>query len=312
MRTRELGRTGLRVSALGFGAAPVGGHYGATDDADNVAAIRHAIDRGVTLLDTSPFYGLGRSETLVGEALTGGYRDKVVLCTKAGRFGDADFDFSADRMTRSLEESLRRLRTDRVDVWFAHDIEFADDFERVFTETAEALRRAKQAGKCRFIGMTGYPPGLLARAIERCGLDVVLNYCHHSLTNSQMLTRLLPVAERHGAGLINASALMMGLFSRKGPPRWHPAPAAFTQACQRAVEHCHRRGADLEVLALQHVLQDERVASTLVGMSSVREVETNLKALDEPLDPTLLAEVQAILAPFRDIEWPSGNWPLGQ
>src|SRR5439155_9288474 len=121
--------------------------------------------RGLNLLDTSPYYGLTRSETLLGEALAGGYRDKVILCTKAGRNDFADFDFSAAGMTRSLEASLRRLRTDHVDVWFAHDIEFADDFERVFTETAEALWRAQQAGKCRFIGMTGYPPGLLARAI---------------------------------------------------------------------------------------------------------------------------------------------------
>src|SRR5262245_43950779 len=140
MRTRHLGRTGLQVSILGFGAAPVGGHYGDADDAAAVAAVRHAIDRGVNFLDTSPFYGLGRSETLVGEALAGGYRDKVILSTKAGRFGKADFDFAVPRMTRSLEESLQRLRTDCVDVWFAHDIDFADDYEGVFSETAEALR----------------------------------------------------------------------------------------------------------------------------------------------------------------------------
>jgi L-galactose dehydrogenase len=312
MKTRELGRTGLRVSILGFGAAPVGGHYGDKDDAAAVAAVRHAIDCGVNLVDTSPFYGLGRSETLVAEALEGGYRDKVILCTKAGRFGKTDFDFSAPRMTRSLDESLQRLRTDHVDVWFAHDIDFADDYELVFTETAEALRRAKQSGKCRFIGMTGYPTGLLTQAIERCNLDVVLNYCHHSLTNSQLLTRLLPVAERHGAAIVNASALMMGLLSRKGPPSWHPAPEPFKAACRQAVDNCRQYGADLEVLALQYALQDERIATTLVGMSNVREVDMNLRALREPLDRALLAEVQAILARFKNIEWPSGNWPAGQ
>jgi L-galactose dehydrogenase len=312
METRELGRTGLRVTVVGFGAAPVGGHYGDDDDASAIAAVRHAIDRGVNYLDTSPFYGLGRSETLVGEALRGGYRDKVILSTKAGRFGKSDFDFSAQRMTRSLDESLMRLGTDYVDIWLAHDIDFAGDFEQVFTETADALRQAKTAGKCRVVGMTGYPPGLLIHAIERCDLDVVLNYCHHSLTNSQLLTRLLPVAERHGVGLINASALMMGLLSRKGPPKWHPAPEPFTQACRRAVEHCRHRGVDLEVLALRYVLQDARIASTLVGMSNVREVDVNLRALQEPLDQELLAEVHAILAPFREIEWPSGKWPVGQ
>ncbi len=308
MRTRELGRTGLRVSVLGFGAAPIGGHYGDKDEAAQVASVRHAIDRGINLIDTSPYYGLTRSETLLGEALAGGCRERVVLTTKAGRNGRADFDFSAPAMTRSLEASLKRLRTDHVDVWFAHDIEFAGDYEQVFTETAEALRQAQKAGKCRFVGMTGYPPELLARAVERCGLDVVLNYCHFSLTNSQMLTQLVPVAERHGTGLFNASALMMGLFSSKGPPPWHPAPQPLKDACAQAREHCRRRGASLEVLALQYVLQEERIASTFVGMSSVGEVDTNLRALAEPFDRELLAEVQAILAPVSETEWPSGNW----
>ncbi|HEY1380436.1 MAG TPA: aldo/keto reductase [Gemmataceae bacterium] len=312
MRTRELGRTGLRVTPLGFGAAPVGGHYGDTDDAGHLAAVRHAIDLGINLIDTSPYYSATRSETLLGEALGDGYRDRVVLATKAGRNGLADFDFSAAGMLRSLEASLRRLRTDHVDIWFAHDIEFATDFERVFTETADALRRAKAAGKCRFVGITGYPPGLLARAVERCDLDVVLNYCHFSLTNSQMLTRLVPVAERQGTGLINASALMMGLFASKGPPAWHPAPEPLKAACARVRDHCRRLGADPEVLALQYVLQDERIACTLVGMSSVAEVDTNLRALDDPLKQELLAEVLAILEPVKDTEWPSGNWPTGQ
>lgn len=310
MQRRKLGRTGLEVSCLGYGAAPVGGHYGDSNDAAGVAAIRYAIDQGVNFLDTSPFYGRGRSETLVGEALRGGYRDKVVLCTKAGRFGKATFDFSAQRMIRSLDESLARLGTDHVDVWYAHDIEFANDFEQLFTDTADAMRHCQQAGKCRFVGMTGYAQGLLAEAVRRCGLDVILNYCHYSLTNSQLLTQLVPAVEPYGTGLVNASALMMGLLSRKGPPTWHPAPKPFKDACRRAVVHCQKRGKDIEVLALQHVLQDDRIASTLVGISNVDEAEVNLRATTEPIDRELLEEVQSILEPFRDIEWPSGNWPV--
>src|SRR5207244_765877 len=121
--------------------------------------------------DTSPFYG--NSEDVLGEALASGYRDRIVLCTKAGRITSRTFDFSAAAMLASLDGSLTRLRTDCVDVWFAHDVEFAADFEQVFTETADAMRRARDAGKCRFIGMTAYPPGMLAAAIERCGLHIV-------------------------------------------------------------------------------------------------------------------------------------------
>jgi L-galactose dehydrogenase len=309
MQTRNLGRTGLKVFPLGFGGGPVGGHYGAVDRRGAIAAVRHAIDRGINLFDTSPFYG--NSEEVLGEALADGYRDRIILCTKAGRVGRAAFDFSGAGMLASLDASLKRLRTDRVDVWFAHDVEFADDFERLFTETADALRRARRAGKCRIIGMTGYPPGMLARAIERCGLDVVLNYCHFSLTNSQTLTCLLPVAERHGVGLVNASALMMGLFSRKGPQPWHPAPEPFRAACREAVELCRRREADLEMLALQYVFQEPRLPCTLVGMCSVDEVDANLRALETAVDRDLLAEVQRVLAPFAEIDWPSGNWPVG-
>jgi L-galactose dehydrogenase len=310
MKMRMLGRTGLLVTPLGFGAAPIGGHYGDMDFKAHVTAVRHAIDRGINLIDTSPYYSETRSESLLGEALAGGYRDRVVLTTKAGRNGLADFDFSATGMLGSLDKSLKRLRTDRVDIWFAHDIEFATDFEQVFAETADALRTAKQAGKCRFVGMTGYPPALLAMAVERCRLDVVLNYCHYSLAGASMLTALLPVAEAPPAGLINASALMMGLFSSKGPPPWHPAPEPLKERCAEVRELCKSRGASPEILALHFALGESRIHSTLVGMSSIAEVDMNLGAVDEPLDAELLADVLTILEPVRDMEWPSGNWPL--
>ena len=308
MRMRELGRTGLRVSALGFGAGALGDHYFPTDEADNRAAFRHALDRGVNLIDTSPFYSRTRSEEILGNVLADVPRDSVVLCTKAGRNTAKAFDFSAAAMAQSLEASLRRLRTDRVDVWYAHDIEFAEDYEQVFTETAEALHRAKEQGKCRFIGMTGYPLGLLAQAVERCRLDVVLSYCHFSPANTRLLTELLPVAERHGVAVVNGSPLMMGLLSSKGPPRWHPAPEPLKAACRRVVELCQRRGMDPATLALQYVLREPLVPATLVGMSSVPEVDANLKALEEPIDEALLGEVLATLEPVKDVEWPSGNW----
>src|SRR5205085_6156558 len=139
---------------------------------------------------------------ILGGVLADVPRDRVVLCTKAGRNTAKAFDFSAAAMAQSLEASLRRLRTDYVDIWYAHDIEFAADYEQVFTETAAALHRAKEQGKCRFIGMTGYPLGLLAHAIERCRLDVVLSYCHFSPANTRLLNELLPVAERHGVAVV--------------------------------------------------------------------------------------------------------------
>jgi L-galactose dehydrogenase len=308
MELRELGRTGLRVSPLGFGAAPMGGVYGAVDEGEAIASFRRAVDAGINLVDTSPYYGPLHSEVVLGRALRDGYRRRVVLATKAGRIDKAVFDFSADHIVRSMDDSLRRLGTDSVDILQAHDIEFADDLDRVFTETAEALYRLKRQGKCRFVGMTGYPLGVLARALEACDLDVTISYCHCTLLDTTMLTQLVPVAERRGVGIINASPLGMGLLTDAGPPPWHPAPPVIKEAARRAAEVCRQRGADVSTLALAWVLREKRVATTLVGMARVEEVERNLKALETPVDEDLLATVQAAVAPAKDQGWPSGHF----
>src|SRR5262249_28163387 len=144
MRYRELGRTGLRVSALSLGGVALGDMYGKLGPGEADATVRRAIDGGINLIDTSPYYGQTRSESVLGEVLDGGWRQKIYLCSKAGRNGFADFDFSPAAMERSVEASLRRLRTNYLDILIAHDIEFADDFEQVFVETAAVLHRLKQ------------------------------------------------------------------------------------------------------------------------------------------------------------------------
>ena len=308
MQLRRLGRTELMVSPVSYGASPLGGVFGDVDTAAGIACVHRAIELGVNLIDVSPYYGLTKAETVLGQALAGGWRKRVILCTKAGRIGDEQFDFSARQIVRSLDESLRRFGTDYVDILQAHDIEFADDFSQLFDETAGALHRLKEQGKCRFVGMTGYPLGLLAEAIERCDLDVVLSYCRFSLLDDSLIERLLPIAERYDVGVINASPLSMGLLSDKGPPAWHPAPEAIKSACRQAVEHCRTRGTDLARLAMQYVLSNEHVPTTLVGTSSAQKIEENVRALSAPPDPDLLREVQQILAPVHDRTWPSGNW----
>jgi L-galactose dehydrogenase len=308
MELRELGRTGLKVSPLGFGGAPLGGMYGSLDEADAIASLRHAIDAGINLVDTSPYYGPLHSEALLGEALRDGWRQRVLLATKAGRIDRAVFDFSASAIIRSMDDSLRRLQTDYVDIFQAHDIEFADDLDKVFTETAEALHRLKGQGKCRFVGMTGLPLVVLKRAIEACDLDVIISYCHFTLLDTTLLSDLLPVAERRGVGIINASPLSMGLLTAEGPPEWHPADAEIQAAARAAAKLCRERGADLSTLALAWVLREKRLATTLVGMKRSSEVDDNLKAMQAKVDEGLLAEVEKLLAPVKDRTWPSGKF----
>ncbi len=207
MRYRELGQTGLKVSAISQGGAAIGQQYGNVSQAEVAACVHASIDAGINLIDTSAYYGKGLAEERLGDILQGGWREKVYICTKAGRLDVDEFDFTPAGMQHCFEASLRRLKTDYVDILLAHDIEFADDFEAVFTETADCLHKLKRQGKCRFIGMSCHPLGLLRRAIERCHLDVVISYTHYTLQSQRLLTELLPVAEQNGVGVLNGSPL---------------------------------------------------------------------------------------------------------
>lgn len=307
MQTRPLGRTGLDVSVMSLGGVALGDMYGTLRPGEASDCVHRAIDVGVNLIDTSPFYGLTRSETVLGEILRGGLREKILLCTKAGRDDVDRFDFTPKHIAESVEASLGRLGTDYVDILIAHDIEFADDLEAVYTETADALHRLKEKGKCRFVGMSAYPLGVLRTAIERCRLDVVISYCHFSLQNTKLLSELLPVAEAHGVGLLNASPLSMGLLTDQGPQSWHPAPPEIKAAAREAAELCRQRGTNIASLGMQFAFSEPHIASTITGAARAEEVDRNVEALNLPLDRELLTEVMATLDGVRDQTWPSGN-----
>jgi len=310
MEQRKLGRTGLSVSILSQGGAAFGEQYGRVTLKQAQATIERGIEAGINLIDTSPYYGLTRSESVIGDILSGGLRDKVILCTKAGRDGADVFDFSSQRMTASLDESLTRLRTDHVDILIAHDIEYAVDFEQVFTETAETLHRLKATGKCRFVGMSCYPLGLLRQAIERCDLDVVISYAHYTLQTTRLMQDLLPVADGYGVGVMNASPLSLGLLTPGGPPPWHPAPPALREAAIRAETFLNAHGSDLAFLGMQFCLAQQQIPTTITGTALVHELERNLQTITTLPDPRLVEGVQAIFreAGFLDTAWNSGNW----
>ena len=307
MQASQLGATSLQVSRLGFGAATLGEEYGDLDEAAGTRAVHAAIDHGINLFDVSPYYGRTLAEERLGRALRG-RRDRVIVSTKVGRYSrhlPHGFDFSAARVVRSLEESLTRLQTDVIDLYLAHDIEFASR-EQILGETLPAMRRLKAQGKIRYLGVTGFPPGLLREVAEEGEVDVVLSYCHYNLLNSRLDTDLAPLARERGIGLINGSPLHMGVLTPQGPPTWHPAPAAVTEAARLAAEWCARRGADIADLALRFALGNPVIASTLVGMRSEAEVHDNLRALEGEPDPELLAGVRDLLSEVQDVEWPSG------
>jgi L-galactose dehydrogenase len=305
MRYRRLGQTDLSISVAGFGASPLGGVFGPYNEQEGTRAVHLAVEEGINFFDVSPYYGLTLAEERLGQALTG-YRDKVILATKCGRYGRDDFDFSARRIRLSVEESLRRLRTDYLDLLLAHDVEFGD-INEIVEVTIPAMRRLQEEGKTRSVGISGYPLSVLMTIARQIPVDCILSYCHYNLLIDDMNTVLTPFAKSMGIGLINAAPLHMGLLTEAGAPDWHPAPAEVQLAVREALAFCERRDVDLSEVGLRFCFAYPHVASTLVGISTSAQARKSLAALHSRTDPELLREVQAILAPAANIVWPSGR-----
>ena len=310
MEYRPLGKTGLQVSLLAQGGAAFGQQFGPVSAAEAADCVHAAIDSGVNLVDTAAYYGRGLAEEFLGKALAGGWREKTYICTKACRLGDREFDFTPEGTRRCFEASLKRLGTDHVDILLAHDIEFADDYEYVFHETANVLPQWKKEGKARLIGLSCYPLPLLKQAIEKCELDAVISYAHGNLYNRRLFTELLPTAEKHGVGVLNASPLAMGLLTNQGPQPWFPGPKSVVEACRAAADLCRSRGADIATLGMRFCYSQPGVASVLTGAARKSEFEANLRAMTAPMDEALLAEVLKVLEPVKDVVWSSGNWKV--
>jgi L-galactose dehydrogenase len=305
MDYRQLGNTDLRVSTIGFGAAALGGVYGGIDESRGVEAVRSSLDRGVNFIDVSPYYGVTKAETVLGKALSGVPRDSYIPATKVGRYGDADFDFSAKRVTASVDESLGRIGVDHIDLIQCHDIEFGD-LDQVVEETVPALRALVDTGKVRYVGVTGLPVSALAYVTSRVPVDTVLSYCRYNLQD-RSLGRWLPTFESQGVGVINASVLAMGALTNAGAQPWHPGPPILHETCAAAARFCAERGADIAKLAFQFAMTLPGVASTLAGSADPVNMERNLAWADEPIDEQLLADVEAVLAPVRDLTWLTGR-----
>jgi L-galactose dehydrogenase len=306
MKYRSLGNTGLNVSVLGFGGSSLGSVFRPIDENEGIRAVRLAIEHGINLIDTAPYYGLTRAETVLGKALRGVPRESYHLATKVGRYGDGseNFDFSAERTLRSVDESLQRLGVDFVDFIQIHDIEFGS-IDRIVEETIPALHRIREAGKARFIGITGLPLGLFPIVLDRAEVDQIQSYCHYCL-NDTSLTDLLPCLNERGIAVFNSAPLAMRLLSDGKPPDWHPAPKVLREKCAEAAVHCRERGSSLAKLALQFSVANPEIPVTIVGTANPESVVRNVHDIEDPIDEELLTEVLQILRPVHNLTWPSG------
>lgn len=296
MRMRPLGRTGIEVSELGFGAASLGEEYGRIDPADALRVVPHAIERGINFLDTSPYYGRGRSEVMLGFALRGVPRRDYVICTKLGRYDDDKFDFSARRVRESVDVSCQRLGVDVLDVVLCHDIEFVD-LAVVANEAVPALRELQGEGRIRAVGASGYPVTALTRLHALAPLDVVMSYGNLGLHN-RTLEAALPGLLADGVGVINAAPFDMRLLTDADVMSWHPASAGLRAAVERARALCRACGQTLAQLALQFAVHHGGPACTVIGTAYSIEVDEWLEWLDAPLDRDLMGELLALFTAF--------------
>jgi len=310
MRYTELGKTGMKISNLSFGASSLGSVFRDTNEKESFEAVEAAIDGGINFIDVSPYYGHYKAETVLGKALRNIPRDKYFLSTKVGRYGKDGvntWDYSARRVTDSVYESMERLGIDFIDLINVHDIEFQaalpGGLQKVVDETLPALFELRNKGVVGHVGITDLQLENLKWVVERCeGVESILNFCHYTL-NDDALTDYLDFFEQHTVGIINASPLSMGLLSQRGVPAWHPAPKALVEACQKAAEHCKAKGYPIEKLAVQYSVSNPRIASTLFSSANPDNVRRNIQWANEEPDWDLVKEVKDIIGDQQRVTW---------
>ncbi len=295
MEFRELGKTGLKLSTLSFGASSLGQEFRTVDVSEALRSVQVALDLGMNFIDTSPYYGRGMSEVLLGVALRDVPRDRYLLGTKFGRYDAAHFDFSARRVAESIDVSLHRMGVDYLDICLCHDIEFVE-MAQIVEETLPALRKAQQAGKVRLVGISGYPMKIFKYVLDRTELDVVISYNQYTLQNRR-LAELIPYLQTKNVGIINAAPFSARLLTNAPLPKWHKASPAVRAACRQAAEHCQARGVDIAQLAVQFSIRNPTMATCVVGSANPENIRKWVEWAAKPIDEALLAEVETILQP---------------
>jgi len=305
MEYRELGKTGLRLSSISLGASSLGAVFRDIDEPEGIRTVHAAIANGINFIDVSPYYGFTKAEILLGKALKTIPRDKYFLSTKIGRYGIdgvKSWDYSAARAEQSIEESMKRLNIDYIDLLHVHDIEFSD-LNQVIQETIPALLKIKKKGKVGHIGITGLPLEKHKYIIENLPagtIDAILSFCHFCL-NDDSLNDHVPFFLKNETGIINASPLSMGLLTSRGAPAWHPASEKLRKLCAKAALLCADAGYPIEQLAVSFSVSNTAITTTLVSTASSENILRNIEWSGMPLNTQLLSEVQELLKPvFRE------------
>jgi D-threo-aldose 1-dehydrogenase len=306
---------------LGMGTAPLGNLFTQVSDESAGGAIAAALGAGIRYFDTAPFYGYGLSERRLGQALSHLPQDSVRISTKVGRLIEADarhtpregylvegyravFDYSRDAVLRSFDESLRRLRRDRVDVLLLHDIgaethgaQHLAILQQVLDEALPALQQLQEQGACQAIGIGVNESAVCLEMMQRCHLDCILFAGRYTLLEQGSLHTVMAQAQREGTAIIIGGAFNSGLLADPVAPgatyNYLPVDAETLTRARRIYEICAQHGIDVGAAALQFVLAHPAVASVVVGMRSAAEVDSAIARLRAPIAPALWESLRA-------------------
>ena len=310
MLYKLLGSTGLKVSAISFGASSLSSVFHSVEERDAIKAVHTALDAGINYFDVAPAYGGTVSETVLGKALKGISRSRYFLSTKVGKYTDPHqygndiLDYSAKRIRQSIEESSARLGTDYFDIIHIHDIEYQNrkHTEWALTEGLDTVHQLKKEGRIGAVSFGIYPMDLWHRIFEGYDIDAALVHNHYCLNDTSLL-QLLPMAKEKGIGIINASPFGSGLLTDRGPADWHPANKEERAVFLKAAVMCKEHETSIAKLAMQFSSQHADIPTTMFSSSNPESVLRNIEWSNEPLDNELLQKVQQVLSPVMNKQW---------
>lgn len=302
MKSRPLGKTGLDLPVLAFGASSLGQEFRPVRLEEALASVRVALDLGINFIDTSPFYGRGMSEVLLGIALRDIPRDSYLLGTKMGRYSLTHFDFSPRRVDESVHVSLHRLGTDYLDILLLHDVEFVE-LPQVWEETIPAALALKEKGLVRAVGFSCYPMKTFHKVLDHAEdqLDCILSYNQYTLQNTALADSLLPRLQEKNIGAMNAGPFSARLLTNAPLPDWLKEPEEVKAAAREAAKVCEEEGVDIAQLALQFSCAHEDIATCVAGSANPDNVRKWAEWLEKPIPEDLLSAVLKIFAPVRNI-----------
>ena len=310
--TTEIGNTGLRVTRLGIGGAPIGSLFRTVSDDDAVASVRRGLELGLNYIDTAPLYGHGISETRLGLALQDIPRDSFILSTKVGRVlnpveiapssphfqslpkMEPVFDYSRDGILRSLDESLQRLNLDRVDIAYIHDAD--DHWEQAIGAAYPTLADLRSQGVVQAIGVGMNQWEMEARFAREGDFDCFLLAGRYTLLDQSSLPELMPVCLERNVSLVLGGPYNSGILASDLGPQstydYEVAPPEIIDRARKIKAVCDRHAVPLKAAALQFGLLHPTVAATIPGPRSVAEVEENFRMAAHPIPGDLWAELK--------------------